>query len=137
MRSLISLLAGLALWAFASPALAQNSRRAQKAPKAHPALDEVQRARKARGLRPFVEDKALTRAAMAAARYRAKRLIQGHTSDNFAFVPRGATARAAGCAAWERSWGWGSCCTYDRYKYAGAAWARGRDGRRYMHLYVR
>src|SRR5438874_293 len=30
-----------------------------------------------------------------------------------------------------------SGCVYDGYTYAGAAWAAGRDGRRYMHLFVR
>jgi hypothetical protein len=30
-----------------------------------------------------------------------------------------------------------SCCVYENYTYAGAAWVSGRDGRRYMHLFVR
>jgi hypothetical protein len=128
MRSLITLFAGLGLWAFASPARAQT---------AHAAMAEVRAARAARGLPPFIENRNLTRAAMSAARFRAARLIQGHTANNFAFLPRGAVARAAGCAAWEPALGWGSCCTYEGWRYAGAAWARGRDGRRYMHLYVR
>lgn len=101
------------------------------------ALDEVNAARARRGLPPFQHDEGLTRAAQACAQYRADRLIEGHTSNDFAFLPAGSQAAAGGCAAWEPSWGWGSCCTYDRYAYAGAAYALGRDGRRYMHLFVR
>lgn len=101
------------------------------------ALDEVNATRAQRGLPPFQYDEGLTRAAQACAQFRADRLIQGHTSNDFAFVPAGSHAPAAGCAAWEPSMGWGACCTYDRYTYAGAAYALGRDGRRYMHLFVR
>jgi hypothetical protein len=101
------------------------------------ALDEVNAARASRGLPPFQYDERLTHAARACAQFRADRLIHGHTSNDFAFVPAGSYAPAAGCAAWEPSWGWGSCCTYDRYSHAGAAYAMGTDGRRYMHLFVR
>ena len=101
------------------------------------ALDEVNRARAARGLRPFVKDAGLSQAAAGAADYRASRLIAGHTTNDFAFVPPGSSARAAGCAAWRPEWGWGACCTYERWTYAGAAVTVGRDGRRYMHLFVR
>lgn len=101
------------------------------------ALAEVNAARAARGLRPFVEDENLTSAAIQAADFRAARLIAGHTSNDFSFVPQGTFARAAGCAAWEPSFGWGSCCSYENWTYAGAAYSVGRDGRRYMHLYVR
>jgi hypothetical protein len=101
------------------------------------ALDEVNAVRAARGLRPLVKDDGLTEAALGAAKYRADRLMAGHTSNDFAFLPAGASAPSAGCAAWEPSLGWGSCCTYDSYTYAGAAWALGSDGRRYMHLFVR
>jgi hypothetical protein len=101
------------------------------------ALDEVNATRAARGLRPYIEDPNLTAAASAAADFRASRLIAGHTSNDFAFLPAGAFAPAAGCAAWEPNWGWGACCTYDNYTYAGAAYTVGRDGRRYMHLFVR
>lgn len=106
-------------------------------PIAHDALDEVNAARAARGLPPFKRDAGLTTAAKNAASYRAARLIRGHTRNDFAFVPEGTTARAAGCAAWPKRDGWGACCTYERWTWAGAAWAEGRDGRRYMHLYVR
>ena len=101
------------------------------------ALAEVNAARAARGLRPFVKDADLTAGAISVADFRAARLIAGHTSNDFGGLPAGSRARAAGCAAWEPSWGWGACCTYENYSYAGAAWAMGRDGRRYMHLFVR
>ena len=101
------------------------------------ALAEVNAARAARGLTPFIKDPELTAGAINVADFRATRLIAGHTSDDFAGLPAGCTARAAGCAAWEPSLGWGACCTYENYRYAGAAWAMGRDGRRYMQLFVR
>ncbi len=101
------------------------------------ALKEVNATRAQRGLAPFIFDEDLYRAAAGCADFRAERLIAGHTSNDFAALPPGATAKAAGCAAWEPSWGWGSCCTYDSYTYAGAAYAVGKDGRRYMHLFVR
>lgn len=101
------------------------------------ALDEVNATRKAKGLPPFTRDDGLTQAAAAAAVYRAAHLMAGHTSNDFAYLPQDVKADAAGCAAWEPEWGWGACATYDHYKYAGAAWAKGKDGRRYMHLFVR
>lgn len=101
------------------------------------ALDEVNAVREKRGLPKFVRDEGLTKAAEKCADYRASKLIAGHTSNDFSFVPAGFSASAAGCAAWPEGMGWGSCCTYESYKHAGAAWAKGRDGRRYMHLFVR
>jgi hypothetical protein len=101
------------------------------------ALAEVNAARAARGLKPFIKDADLTAGAINLADYRAARLLAGHTSNDFAGLPVGCTATAAGCAAWEPSWGWGSCCSYENHTYAGAAWAMGRDGRRYMHLFVK
>jgi len=101
------------------------------------ALAEVNATRAARGLPPYIHDAGLTAAAAACAGFRAARLIEGHTSNDFAAVPAGTFASASGCAAWEPGLGWGSCCTYDRYTYAGAAYVMGRDGRRYMHLFVR
>jgi hypothetical protein len=101
------------------------------------ALEEVNAARAARGLRPFIEDPDLTAGAINVADFRAERLMQGHTRNDFAGLPEGCRARAAGCAAWPPSLGWGACCTYENWTYAGAAWAMGRDGRRYMHLFVR
>ncbi|MBN9120207.1 MAG: hypothetical protein J0I06_13760 [Planctomycetes bacterium] len=100
-------------------------------------LDEVNAKRAARGLRPFVRDEGLTQAARSCAAFRAERGLFGHTSNDFAFVPPGAAASSAGCAAYPVSYGWMSCCVYDNHTYAGAAWVTGRDGRRYMHLFVR
>lgn len=104
------------------------------------AIDEVNAYRSQRGLRPFLRDDSLVIAARAAATYRAMRRIDGHVSggmSDFRFLPAGANADAAGCAAGKPEMGWGSCCTTDNYQYAGAAWAMGADGRRYMHLFVR
>src|SRR5437588_3519132 len=88
-----------------------------------PALDEVNATRAARGLPPFQYDEGLSRAAQACSQFRADHLIQGHTSSDFAFVPAGSYASAAGCAAWDPSMGWGACCTYEQHAYAGAAYA--------------
>jgi hypothetical protein len=101
------------------------------------ALAEVNAARAARGLQPFVCDDGLCQAALSAAMYRAERCIEGHCQNDFAHLPSGCSATAAGCAAWNVGDGWGACCTYDSYTYAGAAAVIGRDGRRYMHLFVR
>lgn len=104
------------------------------------ALDEVNAARARRGLRPYLRDEGLTQAAHSAATYRASRRIFGHVPGgmgDFQFLPPGSVARAAGCGALDASWGWGSCCTYDSYTYAGAAVVIGADGRRFMHLFVR
>jgi hypothetical protein len=100
-------------------------------------LDEVNAKRAARGLRPFLRDEGLTRAAFACAQFRANNGLFGHTSNDFAFVPAGAFASSAGCAAYPASYGWMSCCVYDNYTYAGAAYVTGRDGKRYMQLFVR
>lgn len=100
------------------------------------ALAEVNAVRQARGLRPFKRDAALVRGAMHVAKWRAERLIEGHTRNDFGGLPKGAKADAAGCAARHGN-DWGACCTYENWTYAGAGWCRGRDGRRYMHLFVR
>lgn len=101
------------------------------------ALHEVNAERARRGLRPYQPDPMLNQAAQSCARIRAAGFIRGHLSNDFAHLPSGASATAAGCGALEPSWGWGTCCTYDNYTYAGAAWVMGTDGRRYMHLFVR
>lgn len=101
------------------------------------ALDEVNAARARRGLRPFIHDPLLTIGARTIAVVRARQRIAGHTANDFTGLPAGASARASGCAAWEPSWGWGSCATYENFTYAGAAYAMGADGRRYMQLFVR
>jgi hypothetical protein len=100
-------------------------------------LDEVNAKRAVRGLRPFVRDEGLAQAARSCAAFRAEHGLFGHTSNDFGFVPPGVQASSAGCAAYPASYGWMSCCVYESYTYAGAAWVTGRDGRRYMHLFVR
>ncbi len=101
------------------------------------ALAEVNAVRAQRGLKPYVNDPELAKAALGAARSRARVLCAGHTQNDFSYLPSGTHAESAGCAAWEPSFGWGSCCTYDSYIYGGAAWVLGSDGRRYMHLFCR
>lgn len=101
------------------------------------ALAEVNSARAKRGLRPFLPDPLLNQAALACAKLRAASRIEGHLPNDFAHLPPGASATSAGCGALEPSWGWGTCCTFDNYTYAGAAWVMGSDGKRYMHLFVR
>lgn len=101
------------------------------------ALHEVNAERAKRGLRPFIHDPHLTAGAVNVAHFRATHLIRGHTANDFGGLPAGATAKAAGCGALESSWGWGSCCTFDSYTYAGAAVITGRDNRRYMQIFVR
>ena len=101
------------------------------------ALHEVNAKRAARGLRPFLRDEGLTQAARACAQFRAANGLAGHTSNDFAFVPAGTHASSAGCAAAQPGFGWLSCCVYENYTHAGAAWVMGRDGRRFMHLFVR
>lgn len=101
------------------------------------ALHEVNAERAKRGLRPYVMCPQLTAGALNLAQHRAKLLCAGHTVNDFSGLPVGTTAKASGCAAWHPSWGWGSCATFDNFTYAGAAYAVGRDGRRFMHLFVR
>lgn len=101
------------------------------------ALDELNAQRAARGLRPYLRDHNLTLGAMNVAKFRAERRMQGHTKSDFSGLPLGTTAAAAGCAAWPPSLGWGSCCTYENHRFAGAAWAMGADGLRYMQLFVK
>ena len=102
------------------------------------ALNEVNAARAARGLRPFINDPGLNAAALACAKQRCARHIDGHLPESdFRYLPSGTNAGAAGCGALDPSWGWGTCCTYDSYTYGGAAWVMGSDGKRYMHLFVR
>lgn len=101
------------------------------------ALAEVNAERAKRGLKPFLPDPNLNLAARRCASIRAQRRIAGHLSNDFSQLPPGTTARAAGCGALEDSWGWGTCCTYENYTYAGAAWVRGADNKRYMHIFVK
>ena len=101
------------------------------------AMAEVNAARAARGLPPYVEDPALAAGAQACAAFRAANRIKGHTANDFAFLPPGTLASAGGSGALAPSWGWASCCTYESWTYAGAAVVMGRDGKRYMQLFVR
>lgn len=104
------------------------------------ALDEVNAARAARGLRPFVRDPLLSAGAARLAVARARVRLFGHFTGgagDFAYLPPGANAAVTGCAAYPASYGWMSCAVYDNYTYAGAAWAMGADGKRYMHLVAR
>lgn len=107
------------------------------------ALAEVNAKRAARGLRPFAHDPLLTAAAERCAAFRANYRhpngavgLFGHTSNDFAFL-QGASASAAGCAAYPASYGFLACCVYENYTYAGAASVMGADGRMYHHLFVR
>lgn len=126
MRKLVA----LALLMLATPAFAAN-------PTGEETLAEVNALRASRGMPPYVYDANLARGAVACAQYRAKKLVAGHTDNDFKFLPAGTFASGAGCAAWPVGMGWGSCCIYERATYAGAAWAMGPDGKRYMHLFVR
>jgi len=101
------------------------------------ALAEVNEYRAKRGLPPFQHDPQLTEAALTAAQARANHLWAGHLQSDFACLPAGAHADSAGCGALDDSWGWATCCMDDNYSHAGAAWVRGSDGKRYMHLFVR
>lgn len=137
---------GQAAWAWASvsakPASAETTKPA--VPKTETraecvdALQEVNDARKARGLPPFQPDAKLTEAALACARERAARGIHGHLPESdFKHLSSSVPTEgvAAGCAAWED--GFGACAMYDNYAYCGAAWVRGSDGLKYCHVFVR
>lgn len=101
------------------------------------ALDEVNAIRAASGLPPYQRDDGLTVAAKAAATFRAARFIAGHTNNDFAFLPAGTLAPAAGCAANGPEHGFMACAMFDDYQFAGAAFVIGIDGRAYCHLFVR
>lgn len=113
--------------------------------KAVPSLEAVNGFRARNGLPPFTEDAGLTAAACRAAEHRAARLMFGHVTTgrgDFQFLDPGVHADSAGCAAYDmgtirRFGGWLSCCARENYRYAGAGWALGPDGRVYCHLFVR
>ena len=98
------------------------------------ALDEVNAQRAAAGLRPYLPDPGLTTAAMECATYRANGGIQGHTGNDFAFLPAGTSSPCAGCAAWQS--GFGACAILDNYTYCGAAVIE-RNGLWYCHCFYR
>jgi hypothetical protein len=107
------------------------------------ALDLVNKDRLAWGMKPFVRDGLLVKAAAACVKFRAKHGIWSHSND-FYFFPEGVepTAKATGAEGMDPHWrsgaGWGTCCTDDpNFTHAGAAWAIGADGHLYMSLFVR
>lgn len=100
------------------------------------AMAELNAIRRSRGLRPFIRDEGLTRGAMSAAKFRADRFIKGHAKSDFAFLPRGVTAEAAGCSACDPWWGFLACCDDENWLFGGAASCKGADGRIYHHLFV-
>jgi hypothetical protein len=100
------------------------------------ALAEVNASRAGAGLPPFIRDEGLTLAAASAAGTRARLLMEGHTPNDFVHLQYGSHAHAAGCGACPQGT-WASCCVYDQHRYAGAAYAVGRDGRRYCHIFVK
>jgi len=101
------------------------------------ALDEVNAARAARGLAPFAKCPQLTAGAFNVAQFRAERLIKGHSSNDFAGLPPGASADASGCAGNAPSWGFMACAMFENWTQAGAAKIMGRDGNLYCQLFVR
>ena len=125
----------LAAFLFVPPAA--HGQDAKPVATAEEVLAEVNALRAQRGLPPYILDTNLTHGAVACAEYRARHGIQGHTSNDFGFLPAGVRAGAAGCAAWPVGMGWGSCCCYDNYRFAGAGFCVGADGKRYMHLFVK
>lgn len=104
------------------------------------ALAEVNEARAKRGLKPYINDPVLNKAALACARYRAERLMDGHCNTprgDFSFLPQDYDTNGVvgGCAAWRD--GFGACALYDNYTFCGAAWVRGKDGLKYCHIFCR
>jgi hypothetical protein len=100
-------------------------------------LIEVNLLRASKGIKPFEKDDCLTVTAAALARFRAEHLIEGHSTNDFAYLPAGCKADTMGCAAWPLGTGFGACALFDDYTYAGAAWHLGSDSRRYMHVAYR
>ena len=115
-------------------AYAKAKKEGQKTP--GDALDELNGQRAARGLRPYIRDAGLSKAALDAATYRAGKRISGHCND-FSFLPPGSFSPQAGVARWPQGMGFGACGCYENWTHAGAAYAIGSDGFRYMHLFVR
>lgn len=98
----------------------------------------MNRQRAAHGVKPLVRDDTLSETALKCATYRAERGIQGHTSNDFDFLPdrNYRLATATGCAAWRD--GFGACGILEsKYTVAGAAVVVGKNGLRYCHVYYR
>lgn len=100
------------------------------------ALAEVNAERARKGLRPYIQDPNLTAGAMTVAKFRAAHRIAGHSSNDFAGLPAGTKAAAAGCGVEHPGFGFLACCMFDNYQFAGAAKSRGPDGRFYFQLFV-
>jgi len=93
--------------------------------------------RAANRLPKFTRDEGLSRAAEAAASFRAKHRLFGHTESDFKFLPAGASADAAGCAAYPAGYGIMACGLRDDHTHAGAAAVAGDDGKVYWHVFYR
>jgi len=105
-------------------------------------FDEVNAHRARRGLRPFIFDAGLGRAAQKCADIRAARCQSGHLNgpmSDFALLEPGVQCDSTGAdgSKIRPGEGWFTCCTEDNYTYAGAGSAVGPDGYRYMSLFVR
>ena len=104
------------------------------------ALDQLNRQRMQRGLRPYVFDEGLTQAAERVASIKAASCHSGHLANDFAYLPPGCTASSAGADGSKihaSDPNFYTCCMYDNYTYAGASMAIGPDGCKYMSLFVR
>ena len=78
-------------------------------------MDEINEWRRRSGLRPFIEDPAMTRFAQMKAKYRAaKNLRNGHQGPQAPAGWREGTGEASS------SWGWLTCESESDFTYAGA-----------------
>ena len=94
-----------------------------------PAMEELNKLRARRGLYPFIEDESLTKVAKHKASIQARRGRFGHPGGSMG----GARFEGVGTGP-----NFISCYQYSTTgKYAGAASARGADGRRYYCLLIR
>jgi hypothetical protein len=107
-------------------------------------LDEVNACRAQRGLPPFIRDPGLSVGAARCARTKANYCHTGHLNgpmSDFSCLDPGVQCSSTGADGSKHVlgdiWGWSTCCTYEPYMFAGAAWAIGPDGCRYMSLFVR
>lgn len=103
-------------------------------------LEQVNARRRAAGLTPYIECPDLAAGAKACAEYRAAQGIAAHTGNDFAFLPRGCRASAAGCniAAHGGTAAFQTCAMYEAAcTHCGCATARAADGRVFHHLFVR
>lgn len=102
------------------------------------AMAELNARRAGYGLPPFQTDPQLLQAAMNAASCRASLRHAGHLQNDYAALPAGVPGYpscVAGCGVYDGMFL--SCGSDDRKRFAGAAKARGADGRWYCHLFVK